>query len=458
VSKIVWIRANHQPDEVALLEQLTGTPVVAAADRPGDWKNVSRAAALVIQLPIDGESVARLIDEAQGDATPVPVVILDHEDALDESLIKPLMAPFRHITDSISIEQLACLIKIIREESQATLRVAAATREPWCDLLVGESRSMRTLQAMIRLVGPRQSTVLITGESGVGKEMVARAIHLASKRAGTRMVSVNCAAIPENLVEAELFGHTKGAFTGAVNDRIGRFEQAQRGTILLDEIGDLPMTVQPKLLRVLQEREIQRVGGSTTIQVDARVIAASNVDLNLAVAEKRFREDLLYRLNVVPIHVAPLRDRTEDIPILADHFIEKVCRREGLPAKHLSAEAVKRLCDYSWPGNVRQLEYAIEMAVTLSGERQRLYLGDIQLPKMTPLNVAGTAEFVNGSSGAEAAAGSGTFEQIMGRMEKRLLDEALRHCGGNKAKAASMLGIPRTTLVYKVKSLETCAV
>jgi two-component system nitrogen regulation response regulator GlnG len=459
VSKIVWVRKDHQPDEVVLLEQLTGTPVVAATDRPSDSKYVSRAAALIIQLPIEGESVARLIDEAQGHTTPVPVVILDRQAELDESLINPLMVPFRHITDSLSIEQLASLIKIICEEAQTALRLAAATREPWCDLLVGESRSIRTLQAMIRLVGPRQSTVLITGESGVGKEMVARAIHLASKRAGTRMVSVNCAAIPENLVEAELFGHSKGAFTGAVNDRIGRFEQAQRGTILLDEIGDLPMTVQPKLLRVLQEREIQRVGGSSTIQVDARVIAASNANLNIAVAEKRFREDLLYRLNVVPIHVAPLRDRTEDIPILADHFIEKVCRREGLPPKHLSAEAVKRLCDYSWPGNVRQLEYAIEMAVTLSGDRQRLYLGDIQLPKMTPLNVAATAEFDGGSeSVAEAAAGGGTFEQIMGRMEKRLLDEALRHCGGNKAKAANMLGIPRTTLVYKVKSLETCAV
>ncbi len=273
------------------------------------------------------------------------------------------------------------------------------------------------------------------------------------------MVSVNCAAIPENLVEAELFGHSKGAFTGAVNDRVGRFEQAHRGTILLDEIGDLPMTVQPKLLRVLQEREIQRVGGSNTIQVDSRVIAASNADLGSAVVEKRFREDLLYRLNVVPIHVAPLRDRADDIPVLADHFIEKVCRREGMAPKHLSANALRRLGDYHWPGNVRQLEYAIEMAVTLSGDRQRLYSGDIQLPDASSRSLANENESVNGNEPRrESGSIGGSFDEIMSRMEKRLLDEALRHCGGNKAKAANMLGIPRTTLVYKVKSLEACAV
>jgi DNA-binding NtrC family response regulator len=453
VSKIVWVRSNHSSDEVAQLEQLTGMPVIAATEHPRDWKPLSlRTAVLIIELPVARETVAQLMDEAQSAPTPVPVVMYDAESALDESIIKPSMMPFRHITEPQSIEQMAQVVLMARDEARNAYGNTVAGREPWCELLVGESRSIKSLQAMIRLVGPRQSTVLITGESGVGKEMVARAIHMASKRAGTRMVSVNCAAIPENLVEAELFGHSKGAFTGAVNDRIGRFEQAHRGTLLLDEIGDLPMTVQPKLLRVLQEREIQRVGGSSTIQVDARVIAASNTDLGVAVMEKRFREDLLYRLNVVPIHVAPLRERADDIPILADHFIEKVCRREGLPSKHLSAEAVRRLSEYHWPGNVRQLEYAVEMAVTLSGDRQRLYSGDIQLPEAHP------RMSVNETEAVDRGNGGGSLEAIMGRMEKRLLDEALRHCGGNKAKAASMLGIPRTTLVYKVKSLEACAV
>lgn len=450
MGQVVWVRSSHRSDEVILLEQLTGMAVSAATEPTGDWTPLSlRTVVLLIELPMAREAVGRLIEEAQSAPTPVPVVMYDAKSSLDESIIKPLMTPFRHITEPQTIEQIAQAVLMSRDEARNALRTSPAGREPWCELLIGESRSIRSLQAMIRLVGPRQSTVLITGESGVGKEMVARAIHMASKRSGTRMVSVNCAAIPENLVEPELFGHSKGAFTGAINDRIGRFEQAHRGTILLDEVGDLPMTVQPKLLRVLQERELQRVGSSGTIQVDVRVLAASNINLSAAVAEKRFREDLLYRLNVVPIHVAPLRERADDIPILADHFIEKVSRREGLPSKHLSQDAVRRLCEYHWPGNVRQLEYAIEMAVTLSGDRQRLYSGDIQLPEAPARTIAGETEAGDRNVG-------GSFEEIMGRMEKRLLDEALRHCGGNKAKAANMLGIPRTTLVYKVKSLEAC--
>jgi transcriptional regulator with GAF, ATPase, and Fis domain len=310
---------------------------------------------------------------------------------------------------------------------------------------------MRDLHAMVRLVSPRQSTVLITGETGTGKEMVARAIHSASKRNAARMVAVNCAAIPENLVESELFGHSKGAFTGAVNDRVGRFEQANRSTIFLDEIGEIPLPIQPKLLRVLQERELQRVGGSGTIQVDTRVIAASNIDLDLAVAEKRFREDLLYRLNVVPIRVPPLRERSSDIPLLAEHFIEKICRREVLRPKTLTPSALRRLMDYEWPGNVRQLEHAIEMAVTLSGEREQLYAGDIQLSDPKSIPMIGEPEINLRSSGVN-------FDEVMAQVEKLLLQEALRKCDGNKAKAAHLLGLPRTTLLYKVKTLETCAV
>src|SRR5579864_1649170 len=299
--------------------------VIAATDEPLAAKTLSsRTRVIVLELPLESEALENAIAEAQTGQYPVAVLILDPAHSLDESIIGPLMTPFRHIHEELSVEQLARLATEAREEAETAYHRARMSREPWCDTLIGESRAMRDLQAMIRLIGPRQSTVLITGESGVGKEMVARAIHAASKRSGARMISVNCAAIPESLVESELFGHTKGAFTGAVNDRVGRFEQAQRGTILLDEIGDLPLPVQPKLLRVLQEREIQRVGGSVTIPVDTRVIAASNADLQSAAAERRFREDLLYRLTVVPIHVPALRDRAGDIPLLAEHFIEKV--------------------------------------------------------------------------------------------------------------------------------------
>jgi transcriptional regulator with GAF, ATPase, and Fis domain len=283
--------------------------------------------------------------------------------------------------------------------------------------------------------------------------MVARAIHMASKRSAGRMVAVNCAAIPENLVEAELFGHAKGGFTGAINDRPGRFEQAHRGTIFLDEVGEIPLAMQPKLLRVLQERELQRVGGSGTIQIDTRVIAASNIDLETAAAEKRFREDLLYRLNVVPISVPALRERISDIPLLAEHFVEKVCRREELSPKRLSADAINRLMDYDWPGNVRQLEHAIEMAVTLSGEREQLFLGDIRLPdaREIPMTAPTGEQRIN-------LRGSGiNFDEVIGGVEKLLLQEALRKYNGNKAKAANFLGLPRTTLMYKIKAYETSA-
>jgi transcriptional regulator with GAF, ATPase, and Fis domain len=279
--------------------------------------------------------------------------------------------------------------------------------------------------------------------------MVARALHTASPRAEAEMVAVNCAAIPENLVEAELFGHSKGAFTGATNPRSGHFEQAHRGTIFLDEIGELPLEAQSKLLRVLQERQIQRIGSSESISIDTRVIAASNIDLHLAVEQRRFREDLLYRLNVVPVHVPALRDRASDIPRLADHFIQKVCLREGLEPKVLSPSALERLMGYHWPGNVRQLEHAIEMAVTLAGDRDRLYLGDFQLPQPRTSRPAET-EIRVPSSGVN-------FEEVTANVERLLLQEALRSCGGNKAKAANILGMKRTTLLYKTKALSALA-
>src|SRR5262249_14983252 len=209
-----------------------------------------------------------------------------------------------------------------------------------------------------------------------------------------------------------------------------------RGTILLDEISELPLNMQAKLLRVLQEREITRVGGSGATQIDVRVIAASNADLDLAVSEKRFRDDLLYRLNVVPIRIPPLRERASDIPLLAEHFIEKICAREGLRPRQLSPQALRNLTDYAWPGNVRQLEHAIETAVTLAGEREQLYAGDFQLPAAAEIPAAGPANInlrVDGDN----------FDAIIARVEKLLLQEALRNCDGNKAKAPSLLGIPR---------------
>lgn len=457
--RILWLRAEDHRDEVESLQQHTGLKVISLTNLPVSWNDPSQRFQIILaQLPLAAEIVERtLLEASQAEKLqldphqppqPVPVVIYDPESTLDEGLIRPPMS-FRHLTEPLSVAQLASVVEAELAAAQRSSQ-AAQVKEPWRDLLVGESRAMRSLHSMIRLAGPRRSTVLITGETGTGKEMVAKAIHLASRRAGARMVSVNCAAIPENLFESELFGHAKGAFTGAVNDRIGRFEQAQRGTIFLDEVGEVPIDIQPKLLRVLQERELQRVGSSADIQIDTRVIAASNQDLQQAVMDKTFREDLLYRLNVVPIVVPPLRDRASDIPLLAEHFIEKTCTREGLPAKTLSADAVRRLAGYEWPGNVRQLEHTIEMAVTLSGDRTRLYSGDIQLPEARRAGPGGPVLRIPEGKGVN-------LEEMVGRVEQLLIQEALQQCGGNKAKAASSLGIPRTTLVYKLRSVEACA-
>ena len=230
---------------------------------------------------------------------------------------------------------------------------------------------MQQVFQTLELVAPMNSTVLIQGETGTGKELIARTIHHNSPRADQRFVAFNAAAIPEPLAEAELFGHAKGAFTGAVAARVGRFELAHRGTLFIDEVGLMSLSLQSKLLRALQEREIERVGESRPIKFDARVVAATNSDLRKMVKEGTFREDLYYRLNVIPITLPPLRDRREDIPLLARHFVQKSCRSNGLPQKSLTQDAVRVLMNYSWPGNIRQLENAIEHAVAMTGQEKR---------------------------------------------------------------------------------------
>lgn len=330
--------------------------------------------------------------------------------------------------------------------------VQEVSAEPWRALLVGESQAMRDVVDVIRLVGARRCTVLITGETGTGKEMAARALHLAGPRARRALVAVNCSALPEHLLEAELFGHVKGAFTGAVQSRAGRFEQADGGTLFLDEIGDLPLELQAKLLRVLQEREFQRLGSSETIRVDVRVVAAANCDLAERVRQGRFREDLYYRLNVVPLEMPPLRERLSDVPLLVEHFLEKICRAEGLPRKQAAPETLRRLCAYDWPGNVRQLENAVEKAVALSGERTVLYPSDFPLPAALP------ARPLAAQVPAVAVPEEGLdFDATVGAFERDLIEQALRRTGGNKKRAADMLRLKRTTLTAKLRSLDARA-
>jgi transcriptional regulator with GAF, ATPase, and Fis domain len=263
-------------------------------------------------------------------------------------------------------------------------------------------------------------------------------------------VAVNCSALPEHLLEAELFGHVRGAFTGAVQNRVGRFEEAEGGTLFLDEIGDLPLDLQAKLLRVLQEREFQRLGSSETIRLNVRVVAATNCDLNVRIEQGKFREDLYYRLNVVPIHMPPLRDRRQDIAVLAPFLVEKICKSEGMAPKSLSPEAVERLSGYSWPGNVRQLENFIAMAVALSGDRDTLAPADFALPAPARSRV-GTVEPPVISVPDQGM----DYERTLAQIERSILEQALRKTGGNKKAAAEMLCLKRTTLSAKVRSLES---
>ena len=314
---------------------------------------------------------------------------------------------------------------------------------------MGESPEIRRIAEVIRLVAQRRATVLITGETGTGKEVAARALHWAGPRRRRPLVAVNCAALPETLLEAELFGHVRGAFTGAIQTRIGRFEQANGGTLFLDEIGEVPLELQAKLLRVLQERELQRLGSSETLRVDVRVVAAANCDLAERVRAGRFREDLYYRLNVVPMHMPPLRERRGDIPLLAVHFVERVCAQEEIAPKILAPDAVARLCSHSWPGNVRQLENAVEMAVALSGERRVLTAGDFKMVSALPPKPIASEEPV-----IAVPDGGLDYEQTLAVIERSILAQALHKTGGNKKAAAEMLRLKRTTLSAKVRTLE----
>ena len=309
--------------------------------------------------------------------------------------------------------------------------------------ILGRSRPMQALFQLLDTVAGSGSTILIAGETGTGKEVVARAIHHNSPRRVHRFVALNCSAIPETLLEAELFGHVRGAFTGAVGTRQGRFEQAHKGTLFLDEVGTMSQALQAKLLRALQEREFERVGDNQTIKVDVRVIAATNSDLTRMVAEGQFREDLFYRLNVIPILLPPLRERRDDIPLLAKHFLDKLAPESGI---HFSQSAVRALMAYAWPGNVRQLENAVERAVALGAGRQEIDLVDLP-PELQEAPQAGATPFVDFPDEGLSLPG------YLAAVERDLIDRALDRTRGNRNKAAELLRIKRTTLVEKLKRL-----
>jgi len=318
-----------------------------------------------------------------------------------------------------------------RENKQLRERLA---RSSDMGELVGQSAPMRNLRAMIQKLAGTDSTVLLRGESGTGKDLTARAIHEASARAEGPFITACCSAIPENLLESDLFGHVRGAFTGATEKRTGRFEMAAGGTLYLDEIGDMTFGTQVKLLRVLQHGEFEPVGSSQTKKADVRIIAATNRDLEKAIAEGRFRQDLFYRLNVVSLTLPPLRDRGEDIPLLVSYLVERISLRRGIPMRQLSEELIEFLTRHSWPGNVRELENAIEYALVM-GE------GD-------PLETDDLPAYLAHSEGGAAPVAPGSVLDLDGN-ERSLIEKALEEAGGNQTRAAKLLGITRRALGYR---------
>jgi DNA-binding NtrC family response regulator len=354
---------------------------------------------------------------------------------------------FDYVIKPFSNEQIEFTLRKAEEFTQL-LRVnrflSQETDDRTTSELLGNSPAMENVRQLIRKVARTHATVLIHGESGTGKELVARALYLESPRASAPFIRVNCAAVPENLIESEFFGHEKGSFTGALTKREGRFELAHGGTILLDEISEISPNVQAKLLRVLQERELERVGGNRTIKVDVRVIATTNRNLETSVEKKEFRQDLYFRLNVVPIHVPPLRERLEDVPFLAEEFMKRFGRKHGVHVKGFSDEAMQALKTHNWPGNVRELQNVIERAVILCSDN------GILEPEHLGLTASSQPSAAASPNAASASSANGGALPPLAEMEKRHILAALEQCKGNRTHAAKLLDVSIRTLRNKL--------
>ncbi len=454
-TKLLWIGASSPITESELNRTVHGLAVVHEPSLPDALQrlNSGEYGLVILSLAPLGDSGEQALEELLHHDRRFPVIVHHPEGTIDDAIRLTRHGAFYVLLGDSEPQRVEHAVKMALERSRPKNLPELHTL-PWRHSVIGQSRAIQHILEVIQLIASKRATVLISGETGTGKEVVAKAIHAASNRAARAMVSVNCTALPVNLIETELFGHAKGAFTGAHGSRIGRFEQANRSTIFLDEIGDLPLDSQSKLLRVLQEQEFQRVGSSETVHVDVRVIAASNVDLEDAVRERRFREDLFYRLNVVPIRIPPLRERRDDIAPLLDHFLEKIRAAEEGPSKRISPEAIDLLTSLDWPGNVRQLEHAVHMAYALSGDRRILFPGDFSANR--PAQVARAADASANADPAKITIPNEgiDFDEVVGSFELSLLNQALTASGGNKARAADLLRIKRTTLLAKMKTFE----
>lgn len=476
-------------DSVGATLQRAGYEVLSAPDGPGALETIARRRpdAVVTDLRMPGMTGIELVQRARDIDDTLPIVVMTAYGAVDTAVDAIKAGAFDYITKPFEGDELIVAVKRAIDHARlarenAVLRTTAEGTRPAApghapgprglDRLVGESPAMRRVRQQVLAVAESHGTVLICGESGTGKEVVARAVHELSPRAGEPFLAVNCAALSESLLESELFGHERGSFTGAERLRKGRFELADRGTLLLDEISEVSPKVQAKLLRVLQERAFERVGSSMTIGVDVRVIATSNRDLPRSVARGEFRQDLFFRLNVLPIHLPPLRDRAEDIPALAEHFLHLTAAREGKPVKTLAPDALAVMRNYPWPGNVRELQNICERAAVLCRAEvieaalvePWLVLAGSDAPAPLPvLNGQMAHHTVNGSAHTHALVehkpviteSPGGYIAVDGRaledIERDAIVRTLQRFNGHRQRTAQALGIGVRTLGLKLK-------
>ncbi len=402
-----------------------------------------------LKLPgMDGLEFLQAIKRANAE---IPVVVMTAYGTVETAVEAMKAGASDYVLKPFSLDEMKLIIRKeldfrrLRQENRS-LREALGRRYAFGNI-VARSPKMQEVLATVERVAPTNATVLLGGESGVGKDLIARAIHQHSRRSSGPFIKINATAIPENLLESELFGYEKGAFTGAVVAKPGKFELADRGTLFLDEIGDVPLAIQVKLLRVLQEREFERLGGTRTLKVDVRLVAATNRDLRAALEQGSFREDLYYRLNVVPIDIPPLRDHKEDIPDLVDHFIRRFAPESGKAVTGITPAALKVLLGFHWPGNVRELENVIQRAIALSSGPV-LDVPDIRLDLALATR--------RPAPGVESAVTSGFFPpngMTLEQYEEEIIREALRRANGNKSQAARLLGLSRNALRYRLSKM-----
>ncbi|MBJ6727060.1 sigma-54-dependent transcriptional regulator [Geomesophilobacter sediminis] len=397
---------------------------------------------VITDLKMPGMSGFQVLSSIKERSPATVVIVLTAFGAIDTAVEAMKLGAYDYLTKPFNRDELKLTVRKglqlqgLSEENRL-LKEELADRAEFKNI-VGTSRAMEGVFSVVRKVADTEATVLITGESGTGKELVARAIHSGSARRAAPFVAVNCAAIPRDLLESELFGHVKGAFTGAIRDKAGKFQQADGGTIFLDEVGDLPLELQPKLLRVLQERVVEPVGGNAEVKLDLRVVAATNADLEKGIAEGNFRDDLYYRLSVIPLRLPPLRERPDDIPLLVRYF----CGKYGGGSVAFAKEALEALQRYPWPGNVRELENTVERLLILR-EGERVELADL------PEKIAAP-----GARSGEGVLRLPPEGYSLEQLEKEIVVEALNRCSWNQTAAARFLRIPRHTLIYRMEKYQ----